>query len=275
MNVMSERPLVSIITPCYNHGQYLDEMLASIGEFITSEIFEIIIINDGSTDEFTLNKLSELESKGIKILHQQNQGLAKARNAGIAASSGKYILPLDSDNKIRPGVFIKASKILDNNPDISVVYTDAEYFGERTGAWHVGDLDISQILHMNYIDACALIRKSDLVESGGYDQNMPHMGNEDWELWLRFISQGKLFYYLSEAGFYYRVVSSSMSVTHTRPGYLENRIYVYKKHIKLFVQAFDLVYSNAGSHAKGKRNLAYKINTKVREMVRYFFAKKR
>src|SRR5688500_12631026 len=94
-------PAISVIIPCYNQGHYLREALESL-EKCNQELFEIIIVNDGSTDSFTNEYTKELESRGYKLIFQQNTGLGQARNNGIKQAVGKYILPLDADNKIYP-----------------------------------------------------------------------------------------------------------------------------------------------------------------------------
>jgi len=100
--------LISIITACYNQGNFLKEAFASIELEKHKNVFEHIVINDGSTDPETIEILREFENRGVKVIHQQNKGLGAARNAGIKISKGKYILPLDCDNKIEPSVMIEA-----------------------------------------------------------------------------------------------------------------------------------------------------------------------
>src|SRR4051812_30462131 len=97
---MSE-PVVSIIIPCYNSGKYLPEALDSISAYPDKGMYEVIIINDGSTDELTLSLLNNLQQNGEHIvLHQENKGPAAARNAGVKMAKAPYLLFLDSDNKI-------------------------------------------------------------------------------------------------------------------------------------------------------------------------------
>ncbi len=187
-------PIISIITPCFNHGIYLEDAINSTLTNNGCLNFEHLIINDGSTDEFTLNKLDELSKRGLNVIHQENSGLAKARNKGISVSRGKYILPLDADNRIHPMVFKKAVEIMEQDPDISMTYTDARYFGLKQGLWKIGKFNQFNLLVRNQIDACSLIRKETLDEIGGYDENMPAMGNEDWELWIRMIHRQKFFF---------------------------------------------------------------------------------
>lgn len=225
-------PLISIITPCFNHGIYLEELIDSIQINKYENVFEHIIVNDGSTDVYTVDQLKICEERGIKVIHQKNIGLAHARNAGIAISNGKYILPLDADNKIFPEVFIKAAAIMNDDNLIDVLYTDAEYFGEKTGIWEVGDFHGIKIIADNYIDACSLIRKDVFGTFGLYDINMPAMGHEDWELWVRLYLNSRKFYYLNEIGYSYRVRSNAMTVTTTRPNIENNRAYIYSKYAK-------------------------------------------
>ncbi len=123
--------LISLITPCYNHGKYIDEAIASIPYNKLNCEIEHIIINDGSTDPFTLKKLNQLGENGYNVIHQENMGLATARNNGIKMAKGKYILPLDSDNKLNENYFTKAVKVLENNETIDVVYGDSIFFGEE------------------------------------------------------------------------------------------------------------------------------------------------
>lgn len=235
-------PLISIITACYNHGIYLDDVISSINYDKYRDYFEHIIVNDGSTDKFTLDKLTEVERKGWVVIHQENKGLATARNKGIKEAKGKYILPLDCDNKIVPEIFIRASHIMEKDETIDVVYTDAMYFGEKNEKWKVGKFSLNRMLYGNYIDACALIRKETFFKYGCYDMEMPVMGHEDWELWIKIALAGGKFYYLKKIGFYYRVLTSSMSNTISTPNYLKSREYLYKKYsdsIALYMRSLD------------------------------------
>lgn len=201
---------VSIIIPCYNQGVYLKDALS--GFVPESTDYEVIIINDGSTDNRTLLEFDELRAKQYKIIDQQNSGLAAARNAGIFVAKGEYILLLDADNIVKPEFIDAATKILDTDPGIAVVYSDAEYFGTKKGRWKVGSFNLQKLMIDNFIDACAMVRKSVFIELGGYDTEMKNIksGWEDWEMWLRISFAGKRFYYWPHIGFMYRVSPHSM-----------------------------------------------------------------
>ncbi|MBC7934605.1 MAG: glycosyltransferase [Rhizobacter sp.] len=201
-------PKVSIIIPCYNQGHYLQDALS--GFVPENDEYEIIIINDGSTH--SIDELNHFRSKGFTIIDQANAGLASARNTGISHSRGQFIMLLDADNRVEPVFIQAASKILESNTHIAVVYSDAEYFGSKSGRWKVGEFNLQKLMIENYIDACAMVRKSVFKELGGYDTEMKNIrsGWEDWEMWLRISFAGKAFSYWPRVGFHYRVNESSM-----------------------------------------------------------------
>lgn len=236
---------ISVITACYNQGIYLDDAFDSIHLDKYSEYFEHIIVNDGSTDKFTLQKISELEKKGSIIIHQLNKGLGAARNAGIEIATGKYIIPLDCDNKLNPKIIIKASEILDKDESISVVYTDAEYFGNKKGRWNVGPFNLFYLLINNYIDACALFRKSAWQKIEGYDINMPSMGHEDWDFWINLYFHNLKFYYFPKKGFSYRITNSQMRSTLTLEKYNNTRNYIFLKYIDFIPGKYSELYGLA------------------------------
>lgn len=217
-------PKVSVVIPCYNHGLYLKEALSNLDN--ESSLYEIIIVNDGSNTEETLQILNDLKTKNFNVVSQENKGLSEARNTGIFHSKGEYILFLDADNSIEVDLINKAATIFDSNSEIAVVYSDAEYVGNKTGRWVVGEFNLQRLMIANYIDACAMVRKSVFDELGGYDSKMIG-GWEDWELWLRIGFAGKKFYYLPEVGFKYRTYPGSMSGVLGKSFEIRNRLKAY------------------------------------------------
>lgn len=217
--------LITIVIPCYNHGKYLEETIQSVLDSTDRYLVEIIVVNDGSTDFNTLEVFKKIEERGILVLHQDNQGLAKARNNGIKIAKGKYILPLDSDNKVCNSYLNEAVDILEKNEMFDIVYGDALYIGEKHGIWKNKPIDKKRMLFANQIDACALFRRSLWVEVNGYADDMPYMGNEDWNFWLRAINKQKVFFYLDKICFEYRVLSNSM--IRTVPHDFESKTFAY------------------------------------------------
>lgn len=202
------KPKVSVIIPCFNQGQYIDEAVESVLRQ-TLQDFEIIIVNDGSTDDFTLDNLKNYNKPKCKVIHTTNQGLSLARNTGINASSGDYLLPLDADDKIGPKYLEEASRVLDTDKRIGIVYCETEFFGDKTGKWIQEDFSIEKMLTMNMIINCAMFRKIDYLSTKGFNPNMIY-GWEDWDFWLSLIEIGKGVFKLSDVHFYYRIKNISM-----------------------------------------------------------------
>jgi glycosyltransferase involved in cell wall biosynthesis len=201
---------VSIVIPCYNHGPMLRESLASVERVRNSNLLEVIVVDDGSSEVETRKILDELEHEGHCVLRQPNRGASAARNAGIRLANGEFILPLDSDNRLRAVYLNEGVSLLKDNANIGVVYTDAEYFGESSGRWHVQEFNLLSLIRWNFLDVCALYRRSLWCEVGGYDEQMPSMGLEDWDFWLRLSTRGVTFVHLPTVGFDYRVRKGSL-----------------------------------------------------------------
>lgn len=223
-------PRVSVIIPCYNQGHYLAEALESV-RMADASLLEVIIVNDGSTDKFTNDYCRELQLQGYQVVFQENRGLSGARNTAIRLAKGDFILPLDADNKIRPGYITKSIAVMDNSPLVAVVYGNARFFGDSDQVSRPGPFNLQRMMISNVIDACSVIRKTVLEQAGLYDESM-RSGWEDWELYLRIAFAGYEFHYVDEVLFDYRVLSSSMSKTlyrdYEKPNAIEN--YVHKKH---------------------------------------------
>lgn len=231
-------PEISIITPCYNHGHLVEEAVDSVLYYKWKMPIEYIIVNDGSSDAFTKNKLDELKARGITVIDQPNAGPANARNTAITAAKGKYILPLDADNKLRPKVFEKAFDLMEEDDSLDVVYPEAWSFGSSNFHWKPGNVDIVKLMNSNYIDTCSLIRKHSLVEVGCYDDKIPFHGNEDWELWLNMFFTGKKLKYLEEIGFEYRVVDHSLSRRESTPNQEKINEYIAEKYAAQYAKYY-------------------------------------
>ncbi|GAA4976070.1 glycosyltransferase family A protein [Algibacter aquimarinus] len=227
-------PILSIIVPCYNSEATLEATLKSILNQEYQE-WEAIIVNDGSEDDLESIALKYIK-KDSRFLYfkKENGGLGSARNYGIEKAKGKFIVPLDSDNQIEKEFTKEAISIFKDNSNIGVVYGNAEYYGEKSGIWEVGPFDLNRMLAHNYIDACAIYKKSLWEQVGGYDENMPHQGHEDWSFWIALISIKVKFYYLRKITFKYYVSSKSMINNFTEDMVLENQDYIISKYSRLY-----------------------------------------
>ena len=204
-------PVITIVVPCRNHGEFLLDALASV-ERCAPEGTELLIVDDGSTQSRTLEVLQALRRVGCRIIIGGGRGLSSARNLAIRESRGRYILPLDADNRLLPGFLEMAIAILDAEPDVGVVHGDWVEFGGRNGRRETHDAVLTELLMENQIDACAVIRREAIERVGGYCEEFSMW--EDWDLWISFCEHGIRFVRLMpetlRATFEYRVRPDSM-----------------------------------------------------------------
>ena len=124
--------LVSVVIPYFNQSRYLEQTVQSVLDSTYPEI-EIIVVNDGSTTQKANQVFDALA--GVVKINKENGGLSSARNAGIAAAKGDFILPLDADDLLRPDYISKGVEALRNNPELGYVSCHAQNFGEITNAY--------------------------------------------------------------------------------------------------------------------------------------------
>jgi glycosyltransferase involved in cell wall biosynthesis len=236
------QPTVSVIIPCYNQGHYVDEAVDSVLAQ-TYPNFEIVVVDDGSTDESTIRILDNYHRPKTKLIRTENQGLASARNNGIAACTGKYVLPLDADDKIHSTYLQKAVDILEKNADVGIVYCKAELFGEASGPWTLREYQFPNMLHENVIFCSAVFRRSDWAEVNGYKQNMIY-GWEDFDFWLSLIEMGRQVVCIPETLFLYRKQADSMITSMTREKAIYSYTQLFNNHPKLYAENIGVVLAN-------------------------------
>ena len=226
--------VVSVIIPCFNQGKFIDEAVNSILQQ-TYKNYEVIIVNDGSTDFGTNQLLRTIYYPNTRVIWSQNRGLPSARNIGITASKGCYILPLDADDKIGPTYLEDAVKILDENSDIGIVYCDAEFFGEQTGPFDLPSFTKERLLIENIIFCTAFFRKKDWEKVGGFNPKMV-CGWEDWDFWLSILELDRNVYKIPKRLFFCRKRTDSMigrmnsyQKTFLRLQVIDNHRNLYKK----------------------------------------------
>lgn len=233
-------PKVSVIIPCFNLGKYVREAIDSVLTQ-TFRDFEIIVVNDGSTDAETNSILSDLDESRIKVIITDNQGLPAARNNGIAQATGDYILPLDADDKIADSYLEKAVGILDENENTGIVYCRAEFFGAENFKWDLPDYELSRMLVDNLIFCSAFFRRADWKSTGGYKPSMIY-GWEDYDFWLSIIESGREVYRIPEHLFYYRrrrdSMAEKMSSEHLYYSYKQ----IVKNHKNLYVNNIEHIF---------------------------------
>lgn len=230
------QPLISIIVPCYNQAQYLDECLQSILDQ-TFQDWECIIVDDGSPDN-TEEIAQKWVHKDIRFSYykKENGGVASARNFGIEKSKGKWILPLDGDDKIGENYFSAAIEKFTEGFDL--VYCYANYFGVINRKFDLPDYSFKTLLNFNIIFCSAFFNKEKL-QNLRYDESLLH-GLEDWEFWISYLSKNDKVFRLPETYFYYRIkeTSRNQEINDDDRKADEAKMYILNKHKKLYYQYY-------------------------------------
>lgn len=229
--------LVTIVVPCYNQAQYLDEALQSVLEQTFSN-WECIIVNDGSFDN-----TKEIAEKWLRLdkrftyLFSENKGVSNARNIGILQARGTYILPLDADDKIGTTYLESAVSIFTEKTNIKLVYCKATKFGKINEIWELPEFTMGSLATNNIIFSSAIFLKSDWEKIGGYDVNMVS-GLEDWEFWIALLKNGGVVHRIDENLFFYRVKISSRQSDLSNDKMVNLFEYLSIKHADFFVNHY-------------------------------------
>lgn len=263
-------PKISVVIPCYNHAHFVVEAMESVLNQ-TFEDLECIIIDDGSTDnskEIILDYIKR--DNRFKYFFQENAGLSNARNKGISLSSGMYILPLDSDDKIGSNYIEKCFKTLESSLEVKIAYGEGFCFGDSVKKWDLNNYNFEDLLYKNMIHCTGLYRKEDWKKVGGYDVNLKE-GLEDWEFWIHILKSGGTAIKLKDCKFFYRIKKNSMIkdlVLNNSYGYA-SRLYIFNKHYDKYIKtnAYDMYFENFKLKKKMENPLAF-ISSK--ELIRMF-----
>ena len=260
---MPETRRISVVIPCFNHGDFVSEAVASVLN-TGREDLELIVIDDGSTDDHTCAEIERLRRDGVRVIRQPNKGLAGARNAAISASTAEYIFPLDADDRMQHGWTDRAIEILTSQPSVGVVYGDAQCFGLRTNRWRTGHFDPAALLDANYIHASALYRRAVWEQNQGYDGTMPVQGLEDWDFWIGALENGWQFVYLPEVFFEYRQTSGSM-ITRAKGSMGAVEEFVARKHGPLYREAWLRLARERQSAKRTAHRLGTLLSVRLKE----------
>lgn len=244
--------LVSVVVPCFNHGGFLEESIRSVQES-TWPYIEIVIVNDGSDDN-SEEVAKELVNryKNVRYLYQQNAGPSVARNNGILAATGEIILPLDADDLISPQYIEAAVKEFDKDPELKVVYCEAEKFGDKFGKWKLDDFSLEKLAYKNMIFVSALFKKTDWQKAGGFAEEMT-WGFEDWEFWISLLKTGGKVKKLPFVGFYYRIQRNSRRKSVDNSARRKTVDFINKKHS-------EFIHTQLGGPLRYQKSLSKFIN---------------
>ena len=213
----SDRPLVTVIIPCYNYGIFVREAIESVLAQ-SFQRFELIVIDDGSTDELTIRTLREIRCDKTRILHQTNQGLAETRNNGALVADGKYICYLDADDALESTYLEKTVSTLEMDESLGSCYSWARCFGELDSVWETQDLDPFYLRQYSTAPSHSVIRKEaweKVKRMNGSGFLTKYNGYfEDWVFWIDMVQCGFRGKVIPEPLIRYRVHKGSLGARH-------------------------------------------------------------
>jgi glycosyltransferase involved in cell wall biosynthesis/SAM-dependent methyltransferase len=205
-----DHPKVSVIIPCYNIGHYLDDAVDSVLEQ-TFEDFEILIVDDGSTNRDTRALIDGYDRPKTRVLSAAHQGVSGARNVGIEHSVGEYLCFLDADDKLDPLFLEKTIAPLERDQSLSFVSCWLRTFGSEDWVWRQDRCDLPALLAECTVLTAAPVRRTAVNEAGGFDPAMGQLFAEDWDLWISIVRNGRRGIILPEVLFHYRRYADSNS----------------------------------------------------------------
>ena len=196
---------VSVVIPCFNSHALIVRTVQSVREQ-THAVHEIIVVDDGSTNPETIAALDAL-GPDVHLLRQENRGLPAARNAGIAATTGEFVLPLDSDDWLGSEAIERLVEALAADPEAVFAFADMTMEGELEGVL-AKHFNYFEQLFFNQLPYCLMYRKRTWEALGGYDASM-RQGYEDWDYNIRLgrIGPGVR---VPEPLFHYRIAAGGM-----------------------------------------------------------------
>jgi len=184
-------PLVSILVPHYNQPQMLARCIDSIWAQ-TYPNLELILVDDCSTADGTAAQLEELEMRdeALVIRLDRNGGPSRARNLGLEHCSGRYVLPVDSDNFLLPDAVERLVEQLSTaGEEVGFIYPNLQFFGNREDYFEPEKFNVYKLLQANYCDTCSLIDR-EVFDAGLRYREEILLGHEDWEFALRLAAHG-------------------------------------------------------------------------------------
>lgn len=213
--MLPRSPRVSVIIPAYNQASYLGETIESVLAQTFGD-YEIIVVDDGSTDDS--GRVARGYGAAVRLVSQENQGLAGARNSGIRHAQGMLVALLDSDDQWLPQYLEQMVRLADENPGASVFYCAVTYVDaqgrdlpQQPDAVVLPPAEMyAALLRSNFlVPSTILMRRTAAVDAGLFDPQFRRL--QDWELWLRMLGQGRRFTGSAQRLVRYRVHDASLS----------------------------------------------------------------
>ena len=182
-------PRVSVIVVCHNYGRFLAGAIDSALAQTYSPI-EVLVIDDGSTDDSV--EVAKRYEPRIRLLTQPNRGVERTVNRAVAEATGELFCFLSADDEFEPTYVAVLMDVLRRRAGVDFAYTRARFFGAKAGLTRTFPFSPYHIVRrLNYVNGCALMRRSDFLAVGGYSEDLGDIGLDDWDFWLKMIQAGK------------------------------------------------------------------------------------
>jgi glycosyltransferase involved in cell wall biosynthesis len=177
---------ITVVITCFNYGAYLPDAVSSA---LNQEggAPNVIVVDDGSTDEPTLEAFERLPTE-TSLIRQSNAGLAAARNAGFRVANTPYLIALDADDRLTPTALTMLRRPLDRDPQLGFSYGVAQFFGDWEGTLDFPAFDPYKLLYRHIVGSTTLMRRSLFEQVGGFDPSFS--AYEDWEFWVNAMGHG-------------------------------------------------------------------------------------
>lgn len=187
---------ITVLMPAYNAEKYIVEAIDSVLSQSFSD-FELLIVNDGSTDR-TAEVITSYKDKRVKLINQSNGGVSAALNTGLKEARGKYIARFDADDVCYPQRLQLQFDFMEAHPDYIVIGSDANYMSEEgeflfkyINIGHTNEEINERIdVYCPFVHSSVFYRKEPVLSVGGYEVNAHSF--EDYFLWRRLIKMGKM-----------------------------------------------------------------------------------
>ena len=212
---------VTVVIACFNYGRFLPEAVESA----LREGVHVVVVDDGSTEP-----LPELPPE-VELIRQENQGVVRARNAGLARAETPFVLVLDADDRLAPGALAALRPPLEADAGLGFTYGRMRFFGDWEGELRFPPYDPYGLLYRHTIGLSALARREVFEQTGGFDPAFEQF--EDWELWVNALAHGWQGRQIDAVTVEYRRHEGSKH-TRDRPGYRSAFRRLREKHAELY-----------------------------------------
>ncbi len=250
-------PTVTIVIPCFNHGRFIAQAVASCLAQVDADV-RVVIVDDGSDDGTTAQLCDAQTGERVTVIHQANRGLPAARNRGAAEVTGgeggegevasEFIAFLDADDWIEPTFVSKLARAIReaDAPEVSHAYCQEQLVELGEGVWRVPEWDAELMLITNLHPVTALLRRECFEQLGGFDETMTR-GYEDWELWIRCVERGWRGVRVREPLFVWRRHSEITMVIEAVSRHEELVASIIERHRALYESRFEALYARCNS----------------------------